>query len=397
MKILFLLSRFPYPLKTGDRLRAFHQMKFLSKRHEIFLFTFSEGPVPEESLDEVSRYCSNVEIFPISYLSKAVNVFRAFTKGDPLQTGYFYNAEAQKQILGMIRKHEPDHIFAQLIRTTEYVKQISDIPKTLDYVDALSLSYERKSEHTRKILKPVFQFECNRLKEYEIKVFDRFDNCIIIAEKDREVIAHPENHRMMVLANGVDADFFNPGLVTARVPNDLPAAYELVFVGNMSFLPNVDCVTYVANEILPLIHLKNPEVRFLIAGADPCPAVKALASDRVKVWGWMDDIRDAYRQSQLFVGPLRLGTGLQNKLMEAMSMELPVVSSQLAKDAFVNQDECPVLCGDSPEACADLVLDLLADPEKRKTLGKEGRAYVQKHYSWDAVGRILENQLSGEI
>ena len=132
MKIFVLLSRVPYPLDKGDKLRAFHQLKMLSEQHEIYLFALNDAPLHKDALTTLSSFCKEVYIFPLSKISIAWNIFRFLFSKKPIQCGYFYNRRAKKQIDNLIKTIKPDHIYAQLIRTAEYVKMQS-IPKTLDY------------------------------------------------------------------------------------------------------------------------------------------------------------------------------------------------------------------------------------------------------------------------
>ena len=144
MKLLVILSRVPYPLDKGDKLRAFNQIKQLSKKNEIILFALDDRNIDEKKLVELKKYCASITIFKLSKFTILANIIRAFFNGNPLQVGYFYSRKAQKKVDDLILQHYPDHIYCQLIRTAEYAKQYSNIPKTLDYMDVFSKGMERR-------------------------------------------------------------------------------------------------------------------------------------------------------------------------------------------------------------------------------------------------------------
>ena len=174
MKIFFLLSRIPYPLDKGDKLRAFHQIKQLSKHHDIYLFALNDSAFHPEALVTLKPYCKSIKFIQISKVSILKNLIAAFFNGMPIQVGYFFNKEIKRKVLENIDKHQPDLIYCQLIRTAEYVRDIKDKPKFLDYMDVFSKGVERMIEKVPFYLKPLFRMEYKRLLKYEQTVFNDF-------------------------------------------------------------------------------------------------------------------------------------------------------------------------------------------------------------------------------
>ena len=239
----------------------------------------------------------------------------------PLQCGYFYNRKAARKIDALIAKHKPDMLFGQLLRVAEYIRH-KDLPKAIDYQDIFSYGMKRRADIASFITRPIYTMEYHRLARYEAVIFDDFDVKAIISEPDRALFPHEKRDEILIVPNGVDHEKYHP--------MDCEKRYDLVFTGNMSYAPNVNAVDYLANEIMPIVWKTLPEAKLYIAGATPDPKVKKAASERIIVSGWLDDIRDAYAQSRVFIAPMRIGTGLQNKLLEAMSMRLPAITSPLA-------------------------------------------------------------------
>jgi len=381
MKIFVLLSRVPYPIEKGDKLRAFHQVRCLARNHEIILCALSDSPVHPDALKILRGFCSEVHIIPIGTAGMLWNVFRAFVNGNPLQVGYFYRSRAHAEIKELIQKHKPDHIFSQLIRVSEYVKDIS-IPKTLDYQDVFSMGAKRQAETAPSWKKPFLLLEYRRLLNYENAIFSSFDHKCIISTPDRDLLPHPGRNEVAIIPNGVDHTFFQP---VKRLKK-----YDIVFTGNMGYPPNIDAAQFIAKDIFPLLLKKNPAATLLIAGATPHASVKALQSANITVSGWMADIRESYALSRIFIAPMRIGTGLQNKLLEAMSMKLPCITSPLANQALgavVNRD---ILVGTSAAEYAGHINSLLQEDSKALALAENGYQFVLNNFSWESASDMLE-------
>lgn len=382
MKLLVIVSRVPYLLDKGDKLRAFNQIKQLSKNNEIILLALDDKNTDTEALLELKKQCASVTVVKLSGFTILINLIRAFFTGKPLQVGYFYSEEAQQKVDELILKYQPDHMYCQLIRTAEYAKKYPNIPKTLDYMDVFSKGMERRKSAASFFLKPIFAMEYRRLLKYEHDIFDYFNNKIIISEQDKNLIQHPQKVSIKVIPNGVDTDYFKP-LVHKK-------EFELLFNGNMDYPPNVESVEYLVNKIMPLVWQKKPEVRLLISGASPNNKVLALRSDRVVVSGWVDDIRENFAKSKILVAPMQISIGLQNKLLEAMAMQLPCVTSTLANNALGAKHNDQIMVADTPEQYASLIIELLENEAKAKALALNGYHYVIDHFNWESTGKALE-------
>jgi glycosyltransferase involved in cell wall biosynthesis len=251
-------------------------------------------------------------------------------------------------------------------------------------MDTFSKGIERRMEKASGIKKVIFRFEFNRLKRYEEKVFKWFDNTYIISEQDKASFYFKESDKIKVSPNGVDHNFFQPNKKTEK-------KYDIVFTGNMSYPPNVNAVQYIAKELMPLLVSKRPNIKLLIAGATPSSNVKALSNKNIYVSGWMEDIRDAYNDACVFLAPLQIGTGLQNKLLEAMSMEIPCITSQLANNALKAKKNEEILIGETPSEYVNAVFELLDNTDFKNQIVKNGKKFVSKNYNWNAISNKLEN------
>ncbi len=378
--ILVVTSRVPYPLDKGDKLRIYHQVRELSKKHTVLLCCLSEGEVNVDTVSHLQSICNRLEIIKLSKIKIAFNLVRAIWSEKPYQVHYFYQKQAHRRIKELIQSFNPDCIYSQLIRTAEYVKNEHHIPKTIDYMDAFSKGMERRIADGG-WLRPVIRSEAKRLVRYEHLVFDYFEKHTIISEEDRNFIFHQNRNEIEIIPNGIDTTFFKP------IENSEDKKYDLIFVGNMSYAPNVKAVLFLVNEVLPLL---DKTTSVLIAGASPATEVRALESERVKVSGWVEDIRVAYASAKVFVAPLFIGTGLQNKLLEAMAMELPCVTTPLVNKSLKATDGDNIFIENTAEQIAVKVKELLDNLSLRKKIGSKGRSFVTEKYSWEENGEKLE-------
>lgn len=388
MKLLVLLSRVPYPLEKGDKLRAYHLIARLAKKHEVILCCLSDSPTPPEHVDHLRRFCTHIEVIRLPRWRILLKLSGALFSRLPFQVAYFHHERAQRVIDRTIARFAPDHVICQLVRTTEYVRGHPTLPKTLDYMDTLSKGMERRTQNAPFYMKPLLQTETRRLIRYENLMFDLFDNTIIISAQDREYIYHPLRDRVHVIANGVDTEHFTPTTGSS-------ATYDLVFTGNMNYPPNIDSVVFLVEQVLPIVWREQPGTTLLISGVDPNPAVRDLArtNANVTVSGWVKDIRTSYASARIFIAPMQIGTGLQNKLLEAMAMGIPCITSSLANNAVGAMAGESVLIGNTPEQYAKHILRLLGDETERKRLAENGRRFVRARFDWDSAVDAVEHIL----
>ena len=385
MKIFVLLPRIPYPLEKGDKLRAYNQIKQLAKNNEIVLCALNDKKIDEQkAFHALQPYCSSINFIRISKIQVLIGLVRAFFKGWPMQCGYFYNRKAAKKIDALIAKHKPDMLFGQLVRVAQYIRH-KDIPKAIDYQDVFSYGIKRRRDIAGFLTRPIFNKEYKRLCRYEAAVFDEFDVKTIISESDRDLIPHPKKDEILIIPNGVDHEYFKPRQEEKK--------YDIVFTGNMSYAPNVNAVDYLANEILPLVWKTLPEAKMYIAGATPDPKVKKATCDRIIVSGWLDDIRDAYAQSRVFIAPMRIGTGLQNKLLEAMSMGIPAITTPLANASLGAKPDEEILVGNNAEELAQHIITLLTDTPKANQIAQAGFEFTNRVYDWGKATEQMEEAM----
>ncbi|SFP92188.1 glycosyltransferase [Hymenobacter arizonensis] len=386
MKLLVLLSRFPFPLDKGDKLRAYHQLRFLAAHHEVCLFALSDEAVSPEAEALVSPLCrGGLVVHRLRRPRIASNMTWALLAGRPLQVGYFHDAHAQHKIDALLQSFKPDHVYCQLIRMAEYLRShAGQRNMTLDYMDVFSAGMARRATQAPRWQRRVFALEAKRLQAYETEAFGWFQHHTIISDQDRQLIQHPCRDQIQIVLNGIDTDFFKP-------QPDTPKKYDVLFCGNMGYHPNIDAACFLAEEIMPLVRQVLPDARLLVAGTTPAARVLALASAHTEVSGWVPDIREAYAASRVFVAAMRVGTGLQNKLLEAMAMRLPCVTTPLANNALggTHGQELSVVAADA-SVLAEAITMLLSDAVAADKLAHHGHEFVKEHFTWPGATARLE-------
>lgn len=377
-KLIVFTSRFPYPLEKGDKLRAYNQIKQLSSAFEVYLFSITEHNIDQNHLNELKKYCSEVHTFYLSPFKKWAGAFLNLFGNKPIQVGYFYSWSIHQKVKNLIGKIQPDHIYAQLIRSSEYVKHYHGCSKTIDYMDALSKGLERRSETSRGFKKWVLELEFKRLMNYENSIFEYFEHHTIISEQDRKYIFHKNKDQIVVIPNGVDIAFFNTNKKETRA--------DIVFTGNMSYPPNITASKYIVEEILPLL---ADNTKVILAGANPSKEVRALESKNVEVTGWVVDIRSSYTAADIFVAPMFIGTGLQNKLLEAMSIGIPCITTTLANNALGAKENEEILIANNAESFKNKIIEIQTNKELNNHITKNAKQFVKDNFEWKPVTKKL--------
>lgn len=323
----------------------------------------------------VKPFCREIHTFQLSKAGLLLHAFLTLFSNKPFQVAYFFRYKHYRKIQKLLKATAPDHIFCQLLRMAEYVKDYHLCPKTIDYMDALSKGMERRIQKESWYKRWFYVSEFRRLLRYERAIFDYFEHKVIISAQDARYIHHPNRDSMVVIPNGVDESFFN-------YPETTPE-FDLLFAGNFSYPPNIEAACYIVNELLPALKKRGFSPKVLLSGASPHPRVRALASADVHVSGWVNDIRESYARSRIFVAPMFIGTGLQNKLLEAMAMGLPCVTTSLANNALKATDGENILLAEETIEFVEKIVVFLTEPATFVEIGNKGRDFVRLNYTWN--------------
>ncbi|MFN8394416.1 MAG: glycosyltransferase [Bacteroidia bacterium] len=390
MKILVALSRFPWPLEKGDKLRAWYQIQGLAEHHEVHLVCLSDLAVTENDLKQVG-FCKSVQVIPLPKWRVGLNLLGGIFNRIPFQVNYFRSAAMRRVIRETIQREKIDACYVQLIRLGENLPhEFVNLRWVLDYMDTFSMGMSQRIETDRWWSRPVVKMETRRLRAYETRIAAHFDELTIISKRDAEGLAPLHQESVHVIPNGVSESFFE------EMPRPSELEWDIIFFGNMGYLPNVQSARFLVEEVLPILHARGLRPKLCIAGARPAPIIQSWASPEITVTGFVADIREFVVKSKISVAPLLGGQGMQNKLLESMAMSLPTITSGFSNEGVrAVPGEHLVVCNTALEF-ADAIQDLLAHPEKAAHLAQNGRKFVEQHFRWSRMNAMLEAVITGQ-
>ena len=310
MQLLYVTPRFPYPPLKGDQLIFFHRLRLLGRRHDIALLTFAEDEAELDGARELAGFCSSIDAVVLPRWRSVVNVATGAPFSQlPLQVLYFRSREFRQKLEALVARVPFDVVHAYFHRVVPFVDRLPT-PTVLDLMDSMQLRAERNAENEHGPKRLLWKEELRRVRGFEREVAGRFDRVVVVSERDREQI---RGDNVEVIPNGVDADEFAPR-------PELREPATIVFSGNMSYEPNVHAVQWFVDESLPRVRSAVPGAMLRIVGSNPSRAVHELAQrDGVEVTGYVDSMADALNRAAVAVAPMVSGSGIQNKILEALA------------------------------------------------------------------------------
>ena len=378
METLFLAHRIPFPPDRGDKIRSWHILKHLAMLGRVHLACFADDEADAAHLpalrDALGGALGEAHV-QIRRTGKATAAGRALLEGKPVSLTMFDSAELRRFVTSMLGG-AVDTVFAFSGQMAQFVPERLRQRFVMDFVDMDSAKFAAYADAGGP-LAVIHRREAKRLFAFERAVAVRADASLFVSEAEaalfraRAGLPHAD---IRALANGVDLDFYRPGIVpAAEAPRPL-----VVFTGRMDYAPNIDAVTWFAAEVMPRL-----SATFAIVGRNPTDAVRRLASDRVTVTGAVPDVRCWLEAADVVVAPLRIARGIQNKVLEAMAMGRPVVATPAAFEGIEAEPRRDVLVAEGADAQAEAVAALLADPARAAALGAAGRRRMEEGYRWD--------------
>ena len=382
--MLVISSKPPYPLyRGGGAIRTYQMIKSLSKFCEIDLLYVTDDNDVDRINEGVEEFCNTIIPFRVKKCGYYWNVLKGMCGNRlPLQVNYFYFTKIQRWINAHLGEY--DAVFCNNIRTTEYVRTKQGVRKWVDFVDAISMNYEKAQNQVKGLWRWLYKIDHKRCREYEQLVLEIFDRSIVISEVDKQYILKGGKQKkdIRVIGNYVDSPEES---ICHRDGN-----YNIVFVGKMNYEPNVTAAKFFVYDVLPFIRNVIPDVKFYVVGANPVAEVRQLAQmPNVCVTGKVSDVGDYMRQAAISVAPMCSGAGIQNKILQAMSFGGCVVTTTIAAEGLdINQSG--IVVRDSAKELADAIVSLLRNPSQRAQIGKRAIDYVRRNL----VAEIIEKQVA---
>jgi glycosyltransferase involved in cell wall biosynthesis len=354
----------------------------LRGRHDVRILAFRAGDQSPEPGDEHDLRL--VERPATRNLAGARHLLRARMRGRPL-TADLLAATMRAPLAEELNGFRPDVVHVASGRLAALGELLEDRPAVLVALDAWHLNVEARARLAGGLRARLLHGEAERVRRFESVEYARFRRIVVVSDPDRAALATLcPTATISVIPNGVDADHFRPNGRRAAEP-------RLVFTGVMSYAPNVAAAEFLSREVFPRVRAAVPDATLALVGRSPSPRVAALAEiPGVDVTGEVPDIRPWLTSSRVYVCPMVSGTGIKNKLLEAMAGGLPCVATPLSLQGLGVRDGHEVAVADDAAGLARHAVRLLADGEAAEQLGQAARAYVRRHHDWRTVARSYE-------
>lgn len=383
MRILFLSQRVPYPPNRGDKITTWRLIERMHRSHEVTAVAFAHDDKDVAAAGEL--VAKGIPCHFVRYRDRAAKLrslpLLATTK--PLTLGVYGSRELQAIVDALIGGCDMAYAYSSSMGA--FLEKHARTPRVMHFGELDSDKWRQYASRTRFPMSWVYAREARTLERFESRIARAFTQNVFCTPLEQRIFQERiPGARSAVLRNGVDLAYFRP----VATP---PEAGHVVFTGVMNYYPNVDGCVWFAREILPLVRRDVPDARFTIVGAHPTAEVRSLASiPGVTVTGFVEDTRTWIGKAQVSVAPLRIARGIQNKVLEALAMALPVVGTTCATQGVDGVPERDYLVRDDAEGFSRAVIGLLRDPRGAAELGRRARRFVEATYDWEAVFQPLD-------
>jgi sugar transferase (PEP-CTERM/EpsH1 system associated) len=383
LHIVYVAGRMPYPPLWGGALRVYHQLRLLARQHRVTLIVREN---PETSAQDLQLLREMVDELIVVRCPKDLAWLRyvaAASVRKPLQLPWFYHPALGKAVRDVVARGNVDLIHVHTLRVADAVEGIPGVPKVLDLVDALSMNIRRRGELQAGWMGLLGRFESNRLQQYEQARIAAFDVSMVSSPVD-----------LAALGDSPDVDLVGNGVEVSPIPPReewlQSRSRNIVFLGRMSYFPNRDAVKFFMREIFPLVRESAPEAKFVIVGSNPTRDIAQLGRmPGVTVTGTVADVRQRVANAAVVVCPMRCGSGVSNKILEAAALARPIVSTPLAMEGLAQLSPGIAIAQKAAEF-ASRVVGLLNDGAVAYQLGSKAAELAAQHYSLGNVLTALE-------
>lgn len=390
MRILFVSSWFPYPPDNGSRIRVYNLLRQLARRHQLTLVSFTQGDFEPERIADLAPYCQAVYVVPGKrFRRRSLKALLGFLSPYPRNVVDTYSPEMQRRVEMSLAREEWDVAIASELTTAPYLAR-ARLPRILEDLEIMVLR-EQPLLASSSVHRWRYRLTWAKFRRYVAGLVRRFDACTVVSAKERACVEEiaPDGH-VAVVPNGLDLGDYAGSFGTAEPDT-------LIFTGVLGYHANYDALQAFLEQVWPRIRARRPNTRLRVTGRLDGISLNGLAADsHVEFTGYLPDIRPAIAGSWASIVPLRIGGGTRLKILEAMALGTPVISTSKGAEGLEVTPERDILIADTPAAFAGAVLRLLDDSSLRERLGANGRRVVAEKYDWNEIGRQF-NALVEEV
>lgn len=395
MKVLWLSHNVPFPPVQGVLQRNYHLVRETASRTELHLVALRQHALCPDDValraarDELESFCASVRIFELDWEESAVSRARLAMRlfGPEPYDVVRYSSRSCRAFLQSGGVPATDVVHYDTLGLTPYRDLLPSHPSILNHHNIESHMMARRADgEANPVRRALLRWQAKKTRDWERRFTGRFACNTVVSAADAERLDEVRpGVRTAVIANGTDTGYFSaPG-------NDEPGNFDVVMVGRHSWYPNADAAEFFLDEIWPLIVEREPGAMWTIVGRNPLPRVleAAEADDRIRVLGFVDDLRRTVRDAAVFVCPYRDGGGTRLKVLDALAMRKAMVSTSIGAEGLPLEPGKHYLLADTAREFADRVIELFRHPERRGELGDAGREFVVTGYDWSSIGARL--------
>ncbi len=390
VKVLFVSRIDPLPPRGGEEIRAWHLVSGLACNHQVDAVSFTDGGELDERSLDAERVLTHWTRVPRPAVSDLRARLLAYPRLVPKFVVWHRSDEFQRALEAANEKHAYDIVHVFGLAMAQYVPGLlsHQRPVVLDLMDSWGVLYRRYAANSRGLSRTAFRIRARIVERFERRAIDLGTELVVLSDEDRTVLvkAGADPTRVTAIPNGVDAaGYFSP----AGGAGD--HSDTLVFVGDMAYRANIEGVVWFAKHVLPSVVAARPQVKVWIVGKNPAPEIRRLAGAHVEVTGYVDDVRPYLEAASIAIAPILSGAGIKNKVLEAMAFARPVVTTPVGGEGIPIDDGIHGFVRSTPEGFAQIIVELLDNPQLRGRAGSAARQLVIERARWDlAVERLLE-------
>lgn len=394
MKILWLGHNLAYPPKGGPLQRNYNLLREAAREHEVHALVFDQpasrpqGVTPQDCVEALSKFCASVDWVPLPTDSFGGRYWRAIhglVTGEPYEFKWLRSKEMVKRLQRLVGRVQFDVVHADTLGLSPYVPLVPHAGTVLNHHDIESALVERRAAHERNVLWRAFwSQEAAHLLDAEQRWCPTFDVNVVVSEDEGQLVKPScGDSAICVVPNGVDVTYFTPR------PD--PGGARLLFCGRLDQMANRGAITYFFRSIWPELSSKVKHLEVDVVGKNAPAWLLELAQrdPRVHVPGFVDDVRPYFQKATVFICPITDGGGTRLKILDALAMGMPIVSTTFAASGLALKDQHHVLMADTPDQFVDGTVKLLGNMTLREALSREGYRVVKSQYSWEVIGKSL--------
>jgi sugar transferase (PEP-CTERM/EpsH1 system associated) len=390
-KLLYLVHRLPYPPNKGDKIASYHQFDHLRQSYDISVGCFVDDDNDWQYVSEFQPLCEDLHVVRLNPTLARLSSLRGLLTGEALSLPYYRNRSMQDWVDTQLddKRFDAILVFSGVMAQYVHGPRAGAIRCVIDFVDVDSDKWRLYAENRRGVMRWLYTREADLLLRFERAQAARADASIFVSREEAELfqrLAPEVAARVHYRVQGVDSARFDPSIGFERPFPDSEKA--MVFTGAMDYWPNVDAVQWFVREVFPDVRAAVPEACFYIVGMNPTSEVQALATfPGVIVTGMVDDVRPYMAHAHLAALPVRVARGIQNKVLEAMAMEKPILAASPAIHGIEEFEEFSPFVSDDAGELARMAISLLRAPP---LVDRAARACVLEHFSWSTNLKKVE-------